>query len=430
MPKSVGGKTGRGGRWLAYLRALGPGVVTGASDDDPSGIGTYAQTGALFGYQQLWTALFTLPLMLAVQEMCARIALQTGCGLASLLSRHYPRALLYLCVALLCVANTINIGADLGAMAAAAQLLFGGLFLFWLAGMALVSLLLQIFVPYRRYAVVLRVLALTLLAYVFAGVLVHPPWGTALRHTVVPTLQWHRDYWVNLVAVLGTTISPYLFFWQANQEVEEQGGERTSHLRRRRATRQRVYWMRTDVATGIVFSNVVTWFIIVSTAATLHQQGITTVDSPAAVARILQPLAGPLAAGVFAAGIISTGLLAIPILAGSAAYTVAESFGWREGLSRTFRQAPAFYGIIVLATLLGAGMNLFGVNPIRALYYAAIVNGLIAPPLLALILLIGRNRAIMRTFVNPPLSNLLGWFTVLLMTLAAVGLLWSLRGPH
>ena len=414
-------------KWWVYLKSLGPGLITGASDDDPAGIGTYAQSGAQFGYGQLWTALITFPLMAVVQEMCARIALETGAGLAVVLRKHYPRPVLYFCVCLLVVANTINLGADLGAMAAAGQLMIPIPFLLWLIGITLVTVVLEVLVDYRQYARFLRFLTLSLFAYVLVVFVVKQDWGQALRATFVPSLQLNRDYLLNLVAVLGTTISPYLFFWQASQEVEEEIDEgRTTPESRRGASRLELKWMRADVVSGMLFSNVIMWCIMVTSASTLYQAGTHQIDTAAQAAQALQPLAGPFAALLFAAGIVGTGLLAVPILAGSAAYAVADSLRWPEGLGLKLGQAPAFYAVIIVATGVGAAINLVGINPIRALVYTSVINGLVAPPLLLMLMLIANNRRIMRERVNGWFSNVLGWFTTAALSAAAVAMLVSL----
>lgn len=410
-----------------YLKALGPGLITGASDDDPSGIGTYSQTGAQLGYGQLWTALFSAPLMIAVQEICARIALQSGGGLAYVLRRYYPKPVLYATVTLLFVANTINLGADLGAMAAAGQLLLGIPFFVWLVGITLVIVLLEIFTTYKQYARVLRFLTLSLFAYLLVPFVAPMNWGQALRSTVVPTIQFNQDYALNLVAILGTTISPYLFFWQASQEVEEeiQAGKKTLRTRKG-ASKSELKWMRTDVISGMLLSNVVMWFIIATTASTLFQHGITNVDSATKAAEALKPVAGNLTYFLFALGIIGTGLLSVPILAGSAAYAVAETFKLREGLYLKLRQAPGFYGVILVSTAIGFAMNLIGINPIQALYYTAVLNGVVAPPLLFLIMRVSNNPKIMKDRVNGRVSNILGWAATVAMSVAAIALLVSL----
>ncbi len=415
------------GKLQAYLKALGPGLVTGASDDDPSGIGTYSQTGAQFGYAHLWTPVLTFPLIAGVQEICARIALQTGSGIAYLIRKHYPRPVLYFCVSLLFVANTVNLGADLGAMAAAGQLLLGLPFLVWLVTITVISAILEIFVSYRRYARVLRFLTLSLLAYVLVFFVAPQDWGQVLRNTFIPRIQLNKDYLLNLVAILGTTISPYLFFWIAGQEIEEEIEEgKMTRKARENVTKIELKWMRTDVISGILVSNLVMWFIIATVASTLFSHGITDIDSAQKAAEALRPVAGDFAHLVFAAGIIGTGLLAVPILAGSAAYAVAETFSLREGLYLKLRQAPGFYGIIAFSTLVGFTIDLIGINPIQALYYTAVLNGVVAPPLLLMIMLIGNNRRIMKDKVNSRISNTLGWITTVSMAIAAVALLLTL----
>ncbi len=414
------------GKLIVYLKSLGPGLVTGASDDDPSGIGTYSQTGAQLGYTQLWTVLFTFPLMAGIQEISARIALHTGDGLAKVIRKHYPKPVLYFCVSLLFVANTINLGADLGAMAASGELILGLPFRAWLVAMTLISAALEIFVNYKQYARVLRFLTLFLLAYVLVVLVSPPDWRQVLQTTFIPTIQFNRDYLLNLVAILGTTISPYLFFWQASQEIEEKidSGKKTAPARKG-VSKVELKWMRTDVISGMCFSSIVMWCIVATTASTLFPQGIINIDSAPKAAEALKPVAGNLAYLVFAVGIIGTGLLAVPILAGSAAYAVAETFRLREGLYLRLRQAPGFYGVIALSTLVGFSINLFGINPIKALYYTAVLNGIVAPPLLLMIMLISNNHKIMSEKVNGRISNTLGWITTVAMTIAAVALILS-----
>ena len=420
-------KSGPLGKLQAFVKMLGPGLITAASGDDPSGIGTYSQTGALFGYTQLWTALFTLPLQTMIQEICARIALQTGVGLAENIRRYYPKPILYFCVVLLVIANIITLGADLGAMAASAQLLMGPPFWFWLVGITFLTAALEIFIPYQQYAKVLRLLTLALFAYVLAAFFTRQDWGQALRNTFLPTIRFDPQYLLNLVALLGTTITPYMYFWQASEEVEEEIDEgRMTKVQRKGVSKTELKWMRADVTSGALFSNIVFWFIIITTASTLHQNGITNIDSAPKAAEALRPLAGDFAYVLFAAGIIGTGLLAAPILAGSAAYAVAETFKFREGLYLKLRQAPTFYAVIAVATLVGTAISLIGINPILALYYAAVLNGLVAPLLLLMIMLIGNNRKIMQNKTNGRLANILGWTTTITMGTAAVALLVSL----
>ncbi len=423
------------------LRIVGPGFITGASDDDPSGIGTYSQVGAAFGTGFLWMALYILPLVICVQEMCGRIGLVTGRGVAGCVRRYYNRPILYGAVLLLFIANTINVGADLGAMAASVRLLAPGLpHLLALVVFALGILLLEIFIPYRYYARVLKLLTLSLLAYLAAAILIHPDWLKLVRATLVPTIQLTPDYLALVVAVLGTTISPYLFFWQASEEIEEEHkreeqqqqmqvsdpnaqrkpGGRQGHLYR--AARA----LRLDTALGMIAASATFWFIVVATGLTLYPHGIHTIASAAEAALALRPLAGDLAGLVFALGIVGTGLLAIPVLAGSAAYGIAEAFGWREGLSQRLSHARGFYAVIAAATLIGLALNFLGVNPIAALVYTAVINGIVAVPLLVLLLLVANNRAIMGAFTNGRLSNVIGVLTTLVMAVAAVALIFSL----
>lgn len=423
-------RSGPLGRLRTYLKMLGPGLITGASDDDPSGIGTYSQAGAQFGFGSLWTALFTFPLMAGIQEICARVALHTGNSLTELIRRHYSKPVLYFCVLLLVVANTVNLGADLGAMAAACQLLVGLPYVGWLTVIAGCSILLQIFTDYRKYSKVLRLLTLSLLSYALVFFVSPVDWRRVLHDTFVPSIRYDSGYLLTLVAILGTTISPYLFFWQTNLEIEEKIAEgKETAAARRDVSKVELKWMRTDVVSGMLFSNLIMWCIIATAASTFFTNGSTNIDSALQAARMLEPIAGRFASLLFAAGIVGTGLLAVPIFAGSAAYAVAETFDLEKGLYRKMHEAPGFYAIIIIATVIGLLMNLFGINPIKALYYAAVLNGLAAPPLLVLVMLISRNAAIMKDKVNSNLSAVLGWLTTGAMTLAALALILSwLRG--
>ncbi|MEX2012960.1 MAG: divalent metal cation transporter [Candidatus Levyibacteriota bacterium] len=415
------------------FKALGPGFITGASDDDPSGIGTYAQTGAIFGFSQAWTAVFSFPFMSVIQEMCGRIGMVTGMGLARVIKMHYARPVLYGAVLLLLVANTINIGANLGAMASSAQLLIGIPFVFWLIGLTAFTLILEIFVPYPAYARILKYLAFSLLAYIITAFVVKQNWGEVLRSTLVPSFSMSREYLFNIVAILGTTISPYLFFWQADEEVEEevqQGKIRHMGAGIPRVTRGEIHKMRWDTVAGMFFSNLVMFFIIVTTASTLHSRGITSIETADQAAEILRPLAGDFAFLLFAAGIIGTGLLAIPILAGSASYAVSEVFNWKEGLSRKFTQAHGFYGVITIATLIGLLVNFTPIQPFTMLYYTAILNGVAAPPLMILIMLTANNKKIMGQNTNSLFSNSIGWTITAVMTVAAIALVLSFIGLY
>ncbi len=413
-------------------KKIGPGFITGAADDDPSGVATYSQTGAIFGYSQLWLALFTFPFMIVIQQMCGRIGMVTGKGLAGVIHDNYSKPVLYFAVSLLVIANTINIGADLGAMAASAQMLLGLPFLFWLLLITGFIIVLEIFVTYKTYSKILKYLALTLFVYVLTAFIVKLDWGIIVKNTVLPQIQFSKDYLLNVVAILGTTISPYLFFWQASQEVEEaivddkipDMGVGTPAV-----TRQNVTDMNWDTIIGMFFSQAIMFFIIITTAATLHAKGITNIETASQAAEALRPVAGNLAYLLFAAGIIGTGLLAVPILAGSSAYAVAETAGLKAGLSKKPGRAPGFYGVIAASTLIGMSINLLGINPIKALYYAAALNGIVAPALMVLVILIANNKDIMGKFVNKRTSNIAGWVIVLVMTIAAIlFIIYSLKG--
>ena len=416
-------KTGR------YWHMLGPGLTTGASDDDPSGIATYSQAGAKYGFQLLWMAPLTFPLMAVVQEMCARIGMVTGRGLAGNIRIHYNKKLLYLCTTLLFAANALNIGADLGAMAKAVQLIRPDLnFGFLVVFMAVLSLGLQIFTPYVRYARYLKWLALVLLSYVASAIMAGLDWSNVLQQAVVPTIDFSRDQLLIICAILGTTISPYLFFWQTSQEVEEQilQGKTTLHQRRTATAPDEIKSMRVDVWVGMLLSNLVMFFIIAACGALLHQNGITEIETTAQAAQALRPFAGDATFFLFAIGLIGTGLLAIPVLAGASSYAIAESFRWKEGLYRNLRQAYAFYGIIIISMLVGLGLNFVGIDPIDALIYAAIANGLVAPIILFFIVSMSSDKKIMGRWVNKRHVTAIGWLVTCMMTaagLAAIGAL-------
>ncbi|MBU2613014.1 divalent metal cation transporter [Patescibacteria group bacterium] len=412
--------------FFRFLKRIGPGFITGAADDDPSGIATYSQTGATFGFQQLWTPFVTLPLMTAVQETCGRIGMVTGNGIAGVIKKHYPKTTIALFVGLLLVTNAINIGADLGAMADAGELLFGIPFTIWLIGITTVTLTLIIFVPYASYVKILKVLTLSLLAYIASVFVIRVDWSIVATAVIIPKFSFSKDFLLNIVALLGTTISPYIFFWQANQEAEEEVlDKKIAGIGdgRPRVTQKMLKGLRLDTALGMLLSNVIMFFIILTTAATLHANGITDIETAADAAQALRPLAGDFTFVVFALGIIGTGLLAIPILAGSGAYAVAELKGWRSGLSLKPRQAKGFYGVIVLVTVAGLIVNYLGIPPFKMLYYTAVLNGIAAPPLLFLILRVANDRKIMGCHVNSRLSNILGWTTFTVMTLACLALL-------
>ena len=403
---------------------LGPGLITGASDDDPSGIATYSQAGAQFGYSLGWTLLLTYPLMCAIQLISAHIGRVTGRGLAGNMRRHYPAALLYPLVALLVVANTINIGADLGAMAAALHLLINGPMLIYVAGFAIVTVLLEVFVRYARYASVLRWLSLSLFAYVATVFAVGVPWLAVARNLVLPHISPSGDYLTVVVAVFGTTISPYLFFWQAGEEVEDEKEDpRAKPLMEapEQAPRQMVR-MELDTIVGMGFSNIIALFIMLTTAATLNAHGVTDIQTSSQAAEALRPIAGRFAFTIFALGIIGTGLLALPVLAGSAAYAVGEALDWRVGLAQRPGRAPAFYGTIAVATCVGAAFNFTPLDPIKALFWSAVINGVAAVPIMVMIMLTGLRRQVMGQFTLTPWLTALGWLASAVMAMAAIGM--------
>ena len=407
-----------------FFKVLGPGLITGASDDDPSGIGTYAQAGARYGFATLWTTLLMLPLMTAVQFMCAKIGLVTGRGLAGVLREHYPRAVLYPAVIALVIANTLNAGADIGAIAAAINLLLPIPPILFIVPVSVGIVALQIFGTYHLIERVFKWLALALLAYIGAALLSRPDVGKVLTGTFVPTISLDPGYIGILVALLGTTISPYLFFWQASQEVEEQISIGRRHLRQREgASSSELRNALVDTIGGMVFSEVVAYFIILATGATLFVAGTTEIGSATEAAQALRPIAGDAAPLLLAIGLIGSGVLAVPVLTGSAAYAVSEAFGWRSGLDRKPTRAPQFYAVIVAATLVGMGINFLGINPITALVVSAVINGLVAAPLLVLVMLVSNNRTAMGERVNGRLLNVVGWSATILMGVAAVALI-------
>ncbi|HEY1900269.1 MAG TPA: Nramp family divalent metal transporter [Steroidobacteraceae bacterium] len=412
-----------------FLEQLGPGLITGAADDDPSGIATYSQVGAAFGYGLLWTAIITWPLMVGIQMVCARIGRVSGSGLAANMRMFSSPWILYGAVGLLLVANTINIAADIGAMGEALKLLIGGPAQVYAVLFGVTSLLLQVFVPFPRYAPYLKSLTLALFAYVATVFVVKVPWAHVLYQTVIPEASINAKYIVAIVAVFGTTISPYLFFWQASQEVEEQRAaplqqplkkapeQAKSNLRR----------IRMDTNVGMAFSNLIAFFIMLTAAVTLHAHGVTDVATSAQAAEALRPLAGRFAFYLFAAGIVGTGLLAVPVLAGSAAYAVAEAFDWRIGLGRSLLQARGFYAILVIATLLGVMLNFTRIDPIRALFWSAVINGVVAVPVMVIVMLLSARPEVMGKFAVKGGLRLLGWTATSVMALAVVLMICTWR---
>lgn len=421
-----------------FLKILGPGIITGAADDDPSGIATYSQTGAQFGFGQLWTALYQIPLLLAVQEACARIGAVTGKGLAAVIKEHYTRTILISVVLLVAIANTINIGADIGAVAAAAQLVVN-VPLWLLAILTTVALIVsEVFVTYRTYANILKWLALALLSYPATAFIVRQPWKEILYATVVPHIEFTFAFLFIVTGVFGTSISPYMFFWQASEEVEEElmvgisNGKEGQPQLPRRFLRD----LRIDTLVGMVSAELAQWFIIITTATVLFKHGTTTINTAADAAKALQPLvqsfpnSGQVAKDLFAIGIIGLGLLGIPVLAGSAAYALAEAFGWKEGLSRKFRKARGFYGIIILSMMVGLLLNFIGIDPMKALVFTAVFNGIAAVPLLFLIAMINSSQEILGSNQGGILSRTFVWMTFGVMALSAMALLYTLVLQH
>jgi NRAMP (natural resistance-associated macrophage protein)-like metal ion transporter len=406
--------------WRAILHVLGPGLITGASDDDPSGIATYSQAGAQFGFNMTWVMLFTWPLMAAIQEISARIGRVTGKGIAANLREHYPVSILRGIVGLLLVANFINLGADLGAMGDALRLLIGGPAGLYVILFAVFCTTLEIYASYRRYTAFLKWTTLSLFAYVAAALMVDVPWGEVAIQTFVPHILWQTDYVVVIVAVLGTTISPYLFFWQASEEAEDERVDPNAHtlIEAPREARGAMRRIEFDTYVGMGLSNLIAFFIIVTTAATLHLHGITDVQTSEQAAQALRPIAGDFAFYIFALGIIGTGLLAIPVLSGSAAYALAEAMDWNAGLSQLPQQAKRFYATIIGGTLIGVGINFINIDPIKALFWTAVINGVVAVPLMVLMMIMTMQPKVMGQFTLPRLLQSVGWVSTAAMAVA------------
>ena len=409
---------------IPVLQKLGPGLVTGAADDDPSGIATYSQAGAQYGYGMLWSVLFTTPLMIGIQVVSARIGRVTGNGLAANIREHFPAPLLYAIIGLLLVANTLNIAADLGAMGVAIAMMLGGSPILYVVFVALVSLTLQIFIPFPRYAPILKWLTLALFAYVGTVFVVDIPWGEALEGALLPHLSFRKEYVATLVAVLGTTISPYLFFWQASQEVEEQRaapGQVPLRMAPEQA-RESLQRIKVDTYVGMTFSNLVAFFIMLTAAVTLHAHGVTDIQTAQQAAEALRPVAGEFAYLLFTLGIVGTGLLAVPVLAGSAAYAVAESFKWPIGLGLPLLKARGFYFILVAATLIGVGIDFLQIDPIKALLWSAVANGVIAVPIMAVMMMMAVKPEVMGPFVVTRRLCVLGWLATGVMGAAVAAM--------
>jgi NRAMP (natural resistance-associated macrophage protein)-like metal ion transporter len=414
---------GAGKGWLARL---GPGLITGASDDDPSGIATYSQTGAQFGYAMCWVMLFCFPLMAAIQEISARIGRVTGRGIAGNIREHYPRWLVYGLVGLLLVANTINLGADLGAMGDALTLIIGGTAGLYVIGFAVFCVCLEVFSRYERYTAILKWTSFVLLSYVAVALVVHVPWGTVAYSAFVPGFSLDKDYVVTVVAVLGTTITPYCFFWQSSQEAENEQIDPVAHplIAAPEEAPAEIGRIRLDTYVGMGYSNLVSLFIIVSTAATLHAHGITDIQTSSQAAEALRPIAGVFTFALFAFGIIGIGLLAVPVLAGASAYALGETLGWTTGLDRKPLDAKAFYLTITVSTLIGVLINFVGIDPIKALFWAAVINGVVAVPLMVVIMLLAMRADVMGRFVLPRPLWAMGWLCTATMAVA-VGIMFA-----
>lgn len=405
------------------LNRLGPGLITGASDDDPSGIGTYSQAGAALGFATLWTAIVTLPLMVVVQHVCAKIGMVSGRGLAGVLRRYYSRKLLYPVVIGLVVANTINAGADISAIAAAINMFLPVPISAMVVPIAVAIVVLQVWGSYRLIMKIFKWLTLSLFAYVIAAFLAKPDWYEVARATFLPQITLSGEYVTTIVAILGTTISPYLFFWEASEEVEEEKSEgRTRLAERKGATDAEIKNDKIDTIVGMLFCNVVFYFVILAAGATLHVSGKTDIQSATDAAQALRPLAGSLATVLFAVGLIGAGLLAVPVLTGSAAYAVAETFGWASGLDEKPRHARKFYAVIAVSTLVGVSIDFLGINPIKALFWTAVINGVVAPPLLVVVMLVANNERVMGARTNGIFTNIIGWLAAAVMFAAAIAM--------
>jgi len=411
------------GRLESFFADLGPGLITGCADDDPSGISTYSMAGAGFGYGLLWTALISFPLMVSLQMMCGRLGMVTGHGLAGVVRRRYPRPILWGACLLLIIANVINIAADLGGMADATEMITGVSSLVWIPLYTALILAFLFWSSYRQIARVFKWITLVLLAYVATAFFAGVDWRQALMATLLPRLSLSRDYLAVLVGILGTTISPYLFFWQASQEVEEERAHGKNPAQRKGASNEDIRRLRVDVSTGMFASNFVMYFIILTTAATLHQHGVVKIETAKQAAEALKPLAGNAAYLLFTLGLIGTGMLGVPVLAGSCAYAVSEAAAWRGSLEKKPHNAKKFYGVLATAMTVGLAVDFVGLDAVKMLFWSAVVNGLLAPPLILLILLLTSDRRVMGDRINSPIEQIVGWMTFAIMTAAAAGLL-------
>ena len=414
----------------SFLKSLGPGLITGTADDDPSSIATFAQAGAKFGLGMLWTVIYLIPLIIVIQEICARIGLLTGSGLGTIIKKKYSRKIVLPLISLLLVANAINVGADIGAMAASASLMFPqislNIFSIFFTAFIIIAI---IMIPYKRYIKILKYLTLSLLTYIVTALIVGGNWYQILIATIVPHVEFTADFATMLVAILGTTISPYLFFWQASEEAEE---EVVHHKIKEigkgkpEVSKKEIKSMGTDTMVGIGFAHLITWAIIVTTAGSLHDNGITEIQSAEQAAKSLEPLvqsfpnSGEIAKSIFAIGIIGTGLLSIPVLATSTAYGLSDTFGWKQGLSQKFGQAKAFYLVIIICGIIGLGMNFLGINPITALVYASVINGVVSVPIIFVVMKLSNDKEILKENTNGRLTNIIGWTTFVIMSISTI----------
>jgi NRAMP (natural resistance-associated macrophage protein)-like metal ion transporter len=415
---------------ISFLKSLGPGLITGSSDDDPSSIATFAQAGAKLGLGLLWTIIFFYPSIMVIQEICARVGLLTGKGLATIIEEKYSRKIVLPLISLLFIANTINVGADIGAMAASTKLMLPQIPLsIFSIIFTIIILLAVILIPYKKYVKILKYLTLSLLTYIVTAIIVGGNWYQILIATIVPHIEFTTDFATMFVAILGTTISPYLFFWQASEEVEEE----VEHHKIRgfgkgkpKVSKKEIKSMIKDTAVGIGFAHFITWTIIITTAGSLHNHGVTDIQTAEQAAKSLEPLvksfpnSGEISKSIFAIGIIGTGLLSIPVLSGSTAYALSDAFKWKQGLSKKFGQAKAFYLVIIISGIIGLGMNFLGINPIKALVYASVINGVVSVPILYVIMKIANDKEILKENTNGRLTNIIGWLTFIIMAIATI----------
>jgi NRAMP (natural resistance-associated macrophage protein)-like metal ion transporter len=413
------------------LRKLGPGFITGAADDDPSGIATYSIAGAQFGYKLNWLSIFLVPMMFSIQEMCGRIGMTSGLGLAGVIKKNYSKKLLYFSVILLIFANTLNIAADLGIIAASFKMLLGLPTIFWLSIVTILIILMEVFISYKRYSIYLKFMSFSLLVYVITAFMVKQDWHSLLFYTFVPHIEFNAVYLMTIVGFMGTTISPYLFFWQASAEVEERINSKIikDFGEKSRTTKKEIKTLGKDTIVGMVFSNLIAAFILITAAATLNKAGITNIETPQQAALALKPLAGNFAYLIFTIGIVGIGLQSIPVLAGSATYAIAETFGFKEGLSKKLKNAWPFYIVLGLATLIGALIDLIKINPLTALYYVAIINGVISVPLIAIIIKVADNEKIVGKYKSRKVFKVIAWITFAFIGIASLFMIFNLIRP-